>query len=67
MRKWVVRVGFTEEETFNQRPEGADGGSRRTLGKNLAGRRKGKNTCPRGKACLHERKYGWSRGARGEC
>lgn len=45
-------MGFQEEETFNQRPEGADGGSRRTLGQNFPGRRKSKDKRLRGEVCL---------------
>lgn len=66
MRKWVVKVGFTEEEIFNQRPEGADGGSW-TPGKNFPGRRKSKNKRSRGDVCFYQRKCDWSRGARGGC
>lgn len=59
-------MGFQEEETFNQRPEGADGGSRRTLGQNLPGRRKSKDKRLRGEVCLCQRLRAWSRGRRGD-
>lgn len=43
VRKWEIRVGFAEEETCKQRPGGADGGSWRTLGKNILGRGRSKD------------------------
>ena len=66
MTKWEIRAGFTEGETCKQRPDRADGGSQRILGKTFPGRGKSKDKLSKGRACLvHGRKCDWNRGSEG--
>ena len=39
VRKWEIRVGFPEEETYKQRPGAADGGSLEDPGEELSRQR----------------------------
>lgn len=50
IRKWEIRVGFAEEQTYKQRPGAADGGSLEDPGEELSRQREG-----------HGRKCGWNR------
>lgn len=57
VRKWEIRVGFPEEETYKQRPGAADGGSLEDPGEELSRQREEQGqTCPG-----HGRQCGWNR------